>query len=408
MQEAISYARRLLSTQTITHQGVKELLDKMLFAFETQENQLRSRLAKYDDTVRESLLQLTVRPMVSAVNIKPGALGISPRCKVPLDVRHQLIHASMYWDFDAIEFDRLSGGRGLEHMYMFFINDCSDVLDTLGLEMHRMQAFIRLIADDYRDAPYHNRAHAISVMHAMHMILQHGGVLERLTSDPGKQALYTLACLMAAAGHDAGHPGVSNTFLIDTRHRLALNWNDQSPLENMHLERLFAAIKETGMLQKLGQDAQKLVRNLLISLVLATDMKQHMVVAQQFEAMALGKCGDGDERELRVLKMCMKCADLGHTCMKWPKHMAWVTALQDELHLQGIAEMKAGCKVTALTDPAKTTLFDGQVGFFDVIVLPTYKLLVEAFPACAPLLQEASSNYSTWQQSLASSDKPVG
>jgi hypothetical protein len=407
MREVTSYARELLARPIVTHDDVHVLVDKMLFAFETQATQLRARLSHYDDTIRDSLLELTAAHMLQKVHIQPGAVGASPKSQLPLDIRQQLVHASMHWDFDAVEFERASEGKGMEHMFMFFVHDCSSALDTLGLDRLQMETFIKMIANGYCQPPYHNRAHAISVLHAMHMMLQHGGVLDQVGSDPGKQSLYLLASLMAAAAHDVGHPGVSNAFLIDTRHPLAMAWNDQSPLENMHLAKLFEALEVSKVLENLGKEAQRTMRELLIALVLATDMKHHMTVAQQFEATTLGRCMDTREQELRVLKMCIKCADLGHTCMKWPRHMAWVKALQKELHMQGVAEMRAGCKVTALTDPNKTTLFDGQTGFFDVIVLPTYRLLVNAFPACAPLLHEASSNYNTWQ-SQTCSDQPVG
>jgi hypothetical protein len=37
-----------------------------------------------------------------------------------------------------------------------------------------------------------------------------------------------LAALIAAAAHDFGHPGVSNSFLVGTGHSLAMTYNDIS------------------------------------------------------------------------------------------------------------------------------------------------------------------------------------
>jgi hypothetical protein len=52
-----------------------------------------------------------------------------------------------------------------------------------------------------------------------------------------------LACLLAAAAHDYGHPGVGNGFLITTSHPLALRYNDQSVLEHHHLAETFRLLQ---------------------------------------------------------------------------------------------------------------------------------------------------------------------
>ena len=65
----------------------------------------------------------------------------------------------------------------------------------------------------------------------MHMIMVHGGLLRRKVFDD----LMTLACYISAAIHDYEHGGVNNDFLIHTRDKLAVTYNDISPLENHHL-----------------------------------------------------------------------------------------------------------------------------------------------------------------------------
>ena len=49
------------------------------------------------------------------------------------------------------------------------------------------------------------------------------------------------ALLIASLCHDMGHPGKTNNFLIATRDRLALRYNDVSVLENHHCASLFEA-----------------------------------------------------------------------------------------------------------------------------------------------------------------------
>ena len=74
---------------------------------------------------------------------------------------------------------------------------------------------------------YHNRTHAADVAQTVAMFLY----------DPTVAALCTerdkLAAVIAAAIHDVGHPGVNNSFNVNTKSELALVYNDISVLENM-------------------------------------------------------------------------------------------------------------------------------------------------------------------------------
>ena len=40
-----------------------------------------------------------------------------------------------------------------------------------------------------------------------------------------------LGAIIAAAGHDVGHPALTNRFLINSRDQIAIRYNDQSVLE---------------------------------------------------------------------------------------------------------------------------------------------------------------------------------
>ena len=73
--------------------------------------------------------------------------------------------------------------------------------------------------------------HVASVVQMLHMIMHHGGLLRKKVVDD----LMMMAGYLAAAIHDFEHGGVNNDFLIQTRDKLAVTYNDISPLENHHL-----------------------------------------------------------------------------------------------------------------------------------------------------------------------------
>lgn len=78
----------------------------------------------------------------------------------------------------------------------------------------------------YRDVPYHNFAHCADVTHT-------AAGLARCVGPKAAMSLpETFALLVAALCHDLDHPGVSNAYLVATRHGLATTYNDTSVLEN--------------------------------------------------------------------------------------------------------------------------------------------------------------------------------
>ena len=85
-------------------------------------------------------------------------------------------------------------------------------------------------------------------------------------------------CLIAAAIHDYSHPGRNNAYLINSKDELAITYNDKSILENYHVAEAFRILEEEpgcNFLTNLDTDQYKAIRNLMISMVLATDMTIH-------------------------------------------------------------------------------------------------------------------------------------
>lgn len=132
-----------------------------------------------------------------------------------------------------------------------------------------------------------------------------------------------LTLLVAAIGHDVGHPGVNNAFLVALNAPLAQLYNDRSVLEAFHcaaysqiLRRFWpAAFDEIPM------------RRLMINSILATDMGLHfkfvMDMGNLQEKLAANKSTtDGwspkvmEETRDTVCGLLIKCADISNVvCM---------------------------------------------------------------------------------------------
>ncbi|MEW5305755.1 MAG: hypothetical protein WDW36_008274 [Sanguina aurantia] len=144
--------------------------------------------------------------------------------------------------------------------------------------------FLRAVECGYRPNPFHNALHAAAVLQTFHVVLHRGGLVPNYADRLG-----LVACYLSAIVHDFEHVGVTNDFLINTSDELALFYNDRAPMENHHLAATFRLMRSspdvnfTAHLPK--GDAERL-RKMMIDLVLATDMKQHFSIINQFSAAA--------------------------------------------------------------------------------------------------------------------------
>jgi 3',5'-cyclic-nucleotide phosphodiesterase len=127
-----------------------------------------------------------------------------------------------------------------------------------------------------------------------------------------------LTLLISAIGHDVGHPGVNNVFLIKLNAPLAQLYNDSSVLEAFHcaafsqiLRRHWPAAFRDTNLRKLG-----------ISTILATDMGVHFKfmgslaeLQSKYHANEDLQTWSSQDRDTYKTLMCgliIKCADISN------------------------------------------------------------------------------------------------
>jgi len=145
---------------------------------------------------------------------------------------------------------------------------------------------------------YHNFRHAVDVLQSVFYFLVAIGALPPYPegAEPAPYAnkkspiarlvgpFEALALLISAIGHDVGHPGVNNMFLVKLNAPLAQLYNDQSVLEAFHC----AAYSQILRRHWPAAFQHKVLRKLMIDTILATDMGVH--------ADYMGKLGNLQEK----------------------------------------------------------------------------------------------------------------
>merc|ERR1740121_734719 len=160
---------------------------------------------------------------------------------------------------------------------MLQFHEHSDIFLLTPEDRTTLKSFVRAAEALYLPNPFHNFAHAVDCLH------QVGRIMRLIEANEFMSELDQYAILIAAIGHDLGHPGLNNPFLLETRHELALQYNDCSPLENMHCAKLYSIVanKETNIFEHLSTEQYKEARKHCIKSILQTDMINHQAMLKQ-------------------------------------------------------------------------------------------------------------------------------
>ncbi|XP_069875755.1 dual specificity calcium/calmodulin-dependent 3',5'-cyclic nucleotide phosphodiesterase 1A isoform X2 [Dipodomys merriami] len=291
------------------------------------------------------------------------------------------------WSFDVFALNEASGEHSLKFMiYELFTR--YDLINRFKIPVSCLIAFAEALEvgySKYRN-PYHNLIHAADVTQTVHYVMLHTGIMHWLTE------LEILAMVFAAAIHDYEHTGTTNNFHIQTRSDVAILYNDRSVLENHHVSAAYRLMQEEEMniFANLSKDDWRDLRNLVIEMVLSTDMSGHFQQIKNIRSSL--QQPEGIDRA-KTMSLILHAADISHPAKTWKLHYRWTMALMEEFFLQGDKEAELGLPFSPLCDRKSTMVAQSQIGFIDFIVEPTFSLLTDSTEKIViPLIEEASKS----------------
>jgi len=337
------------------------------------------------------------------------------------------------WDFDVFEIDRLTNGQPLlfvgwailsspysQHVMAevllqrnqkrpipFEMMQGYRFIDEFNIDQKKMTNFLRAIERDYiKENPYHNNIHAADVTQTLHSLLQGMGAANRLDPPP----IQLFAVLLAAVIHDVGHPGYNNFFQQKTNSDIAICYNDQSILENMHLAMAFRKLigaKRSAKLDIFGKMQPEeivTIRKFMVHAVLGTDMSKHFEkvndIKKEIASMVEGEPVT-NETSWEILHYMMHVADISNGAKHRRIAVQWTDRCLEEFFKQGDTEKDMGLPVTPLCDRDTVSRPESQSGFVEFIIKPTFEVLVGIMPKIGekiiPILDD---NLAYWNSQL--------
>lgn len=247
------------------------------------------------------------------------------------------------WDWNIMALERQSHHRPLRYLGMKIFREF-ELPAKLRIDDSVLDRWLVMMEANYLEQnPYHNSTHAADVLAATAFFLR----TERcrlLLSD-----FDIVASLIAATIHDVDHPGRTNAFLCNSRHPLALLYNDTAVLENHHVAKSFKLTLDdsnnANIFSNLNHEDYQTIRSNVIDMVLATELGKHFEHVNKFisSTRVSDEPNDGsgrsprvstlnqenDDQELRTLvkRVLIKVADVSNparpreACIEWTKRI---------------------------------------------------------------------------------------
>jgi hypothetical protein len=287
-----------------------------------------------------------------------------------------LLQGVSSWTFDVFRVHVVSGGNALCYIGHHLLRDAP--CQALNIESDLLVNFLLEIQRGYiATNPYHNAIHAADVMQTVHYFL----IQPELS--PYLRPLDRALSLIAAGVHDFMHDGFNNGFHISTASEIALRYNDHAVLENYHVAQSFLVMKNSDLnvLGQLAQDDFKYARDMIIQMVLATDMAKHFEDVALFKTNILSAALDegavlvksvGDKKLL--LKMILHTCDVSNPAKERETMLRWTDRVVEEFFVQGEMEKQLGLPVSPFMDRDTIVIKKMQVGFADFIVSPLFSV----------------------------------
>ncbi|KAL4808672.1 hypothetical protein BDV18DRAFT_132882 [Aspergillus unguis] len=321
------------------------------------------------------------------------------------------------WNFTAHEFtdDELVYAAFAMLQHAFSIPELEEWRLTPG----ELRTFLLACRASYNSfVLYHNFRHAIDVLQSVFCFLLHIGALPpygQIGSNADRNCpiagmlkpFDSLTLLIAAIGHDVGHPGVNNFFLVKLNAPLAQLYNDNSVLEAFHC----AAFSQILRRHWPAAFKDKQLRKLLISSILATDMGVHQKFMERLGSLQEkfsenNRTTDGwkpqdiDMYKTLVCGLLIKCADISNVARPWEVAEKWTKILQEEFANQGEMEKEVGMETALFGGPPELgnvyKLATGQMGFMSIFALPLFEGVSDILSGLRFTVDHIRSNHTRW------------
>uniref|UniRef100_A0A336LT50 3',5'-cyclic-AMP phosphodiesterase n=1 Tax=Culicoides sonorensis TaxID=179676 RepID=A0A336LT50_CULSO len=328
--------------------------------------------------------------------------GTANKNKIPTQLS-ELLETALEWDFEIFKLEELTENRPLVYLGLELCRRF-DVFSTFNCDETTFKSWLIVIEAHYHSAnTYHNSAHAADVMQATACYLQQLSMREVKIMDEMDEA----TALIAAATHDIDHPGRSSAFLCNSGNPLSLLYNDLCVLESHHAAttfRLTLSDEKINIFKNLDRESYKLARQIIIDMILATEMTRHFEHLAKFVSV-FGtdvetkdyQQNDVDDNQILVRRMMIKCADVSNPTRPLKFCVEWARRIAEEYFTQTDEEKRRGLPIVMpMFDRTTCSISKSQIGFIEYIIQDMMNAW-DGFIDMPEIIQYMQFNYTQWK-----------
>ncbi|KAK9416140.1 putative Phosphodiesterase [Seiridium unicorne] len=398
------HMKTLTTLEVHAYRAHKEALKEQQALLEIRRGRKRSWVGVHEEQPFSYLREAMVSSLMGGIcrsGDESDVLIGSVRISVSSEQKAGIAEAIGKWNFCAHDFndDQLLIAASLMFKHAFSMPE----LEQWRIPTDQLTTFLVSCRAAYNTfVPYHNFRHAVDVLQATFSFLLRLGALPPYPLEAGADVtptpktplaallrpFETLTLLISAIGHDVGHPGVNNGFLVTLNAPLAQLYNDRSVLESFHcaaysqiLRRYWPTVFENTKM-----------RNLMISSILATDMGLHFDYMAKLstlqEKLRENNSTEGWNAktvEIETALACallIKCADISNVARRYDAAFQWMHILCDEFARQASMENQIGITSSLIAEPKKDFLSLGkaQLGFVNLFAIPLFQGVADVLP----------------------------
>lgn len=316
-------------------------------------------------------------------------IGIIPTKLIPSDNLKNIIFNIGY---DVTLFSEIEHLQGIIYIFNQF-----NFLTSFQITNEKFLRFLLRIRATYNQVPYHNWHHACDVLQYVTYQIH----IAKLDQIFDSLELFTL--MISAICHDANHGGFNNIYNVKAGTPLGILFKDKSVMEIHHITVSIRILEQnsSNIFENLDHEQMRKVWNLMILLILATDMSQHFNMIKKLNDLIDANDFDLSVEENRELslQLIMKTADISNVSRPFELANKWVDILNEEFFRQGDQEKALGIGLTSqLNDREHSDKPKSQIGFYNFVCLPLYMAVARLFPMLDVNLQNVEKNLSIWRK----------
>jgi GAF domain-containing protein len=304
----------------------------------------------------------------------------------PEELNHHRTH-----QFDVAQLKTLDGFR----LIATFFHELG-FSSTFEINNAKLIRFLLALHDLYGGATFHSWTRTIEAAQFVFYLLTTTDLPNILTP------LEAFALMIAALCHDVDHSETDNQSPAEIG--LSVLYRNRPVMEMHHCEQTMHVITkaEQNIFEHVPEDQQSLLWQMIISLILGTDMGQHFELCSKMSRIVFPQNmlnPQSPQHRLLLAQIVLKCTDAAATTRVFSVNERWAREVIVNTH-----KKTRGSRPDSIENRIVTA--KGQVGFILLVANPLFRVLVEVLPQAIPLLRQLRGNLHRWKGRAAGAESP--